>query len=181
MRGQRQLVFATKSDWVPVLADLENSLPIRYFKSGLFDEPDPVTFKSYTTLPHFGIASRGDAVQEDMYLVQLGDSPSYVRAVPQRLGGIKYAIDHENNPDSVIFQPGGLYIDSRALIEGGISKISRSRSAENIYSALSRLIQTTFTTAKSYRIGSEARSLYEAGWRLTSSVLGNPEYDLALD
>src|SRR3990172_8087205 len=124
-RGQRSLVFATKKDWTPVLSSLERVLQIKYVESGMFSDPEPATYESFRALPGFGEAVWGDAVAEQRYLILKQDAPIYSRSVRLNTGETRYVIDHDNNPESVILSPGGLFQKPKAIISGEVSKLSK--------------------------------------------------------
>ncbi len=179
-RGQRLLTFATKNDWEPVLSSLEKMLPVKYVESGMFSDPDPPAYDSFRELPRFGEAVWGNAVGERTYLIVKKDAPIYSRSVRLSTGGTRYVTDHENNPESVIFSPGGILQDPKAVISGETSKLSRLPAAEEIFQALSKLIKGHFPAVGEYRVGEEARFLGSRRYRLTASIRSPVEYDLCI-
>jgi hypothetical protein len=180
-KGQRFLTLATKNDWTPILSSLEATLSIKYVESGMFPTPNRLEFASFRDLPRFGEALRGDAIQEPEYLIMKREAPVYSRHVRVKTGENRYVSDHENNPESVIFCAGGVLEEPRAVIQGEVSKLSTSASAEEIFHALSKRIKKHFRAIKAYRVGSEALSLKPKGYRLTSSIRRPVEYDLSPD
>ncbi len=177
-KGQRFLTFATKNDWTPVLSALEQILSVKYIESGMFPHPSPRVWESFVELPNFGEAVMGDAVQEREYMIMMKDTPIYSRSVRLNTGEMRYVADHGNNPESVIFWPGGIFREQKAVISGETSKLSSLATTEEIFRALSKLIKKHFPAIKAYRVGPEARSLQNEGYRLTSSIHRPIEYDL---
>lgn len=178
-RGQRVHTFATKNDWAPVLSALEEALHVKYLESGMFSEPEPATYGTFRALPRFGEAVWGDAVQERRYLILRKDAPLYSSAVRLNTGETRLVADHENNPESVIFSPGGVLQLPKAVIQGEVSKLSRLDTAENIFRTLSKLIKQYFGSTRGCRVGPEARHLHDKGYRLTASISSPVDYDLS--
>lgn len=178
-RGQGFLIFATKTDWTPVLSSLEQVLRVKYLESGMFSDPESATYQSFRELPRFGEAVLGDPVQERRYLILLKDTPIYSSAVRLNTGETRHVTDHENNPESVIFCPGGVLQMPKAVIHGEVSKLSKLDAAEEIFGCLSKLIKKHFAGIKAYRVGPDARSLKSEGYRLTASIRSPVEYDLS--
>lgn len=179
-RGQRLLTFATKGDWTLVLSSLEQVLQVKYVESGMFSDPNPAVYQSFRELPRFGEAVWGEDGAEQRYLILKQDAPIYSRSVRPNTGETRYAMDHDNNLESVIFSPGGLFQKSRAVISGEVSKLSKLPAAEEIFSTLSKLVKKHFPAIQVYRVGAEARMLGTQGYRLTASISSPVEYDLSL-
>ena len=107
------------------------------------------------------------------------DAPIYSRAVRLNTGEMRHVIDHDNNPESVIFSPGGVFDTQGAVIQGEVSKLSKLDAAENIFRALSKTIKKYFGSIRGCRVGPEARLLHNKGYRLTASIRSPVEYDLS--
>src|SRR4051794_38852950 len=139
MRGQRLSTFATKDDWSDILKSFELHASVKYVRSGMSEGSQRKEYLTFAELPDFGIAQTGDAIQEPRYLIARRDSALFSESVAQKKGGIRYEMDHSNNPDSVIFSPGGVNFAARAIISGEISKLSRAQGAEELFGVLSKL------------------------------------------
>ncbi len=169
--------FATPSDLLPGLECFEGATGVRYFLAGLFASAQPEVFTSAKSLPGFGIARFGDALQEPAYLVLAQSSDLVIRDVVQRMGGCKYAIDQLHNPDSLVFRPGGVHND-RVLISGEISNTGATLKARNLYQLMVREVTRGFEGIRCFWVGREAQVLLAQGARLTGSVSSPTEYDL---
>ena len=90
-----------------------------YVESGLFDEERRDVLRSLAALASLGTAIAGDLNRELTYLVRQRSGEVIVRAVAQRKGGTKYAIDQLNNPHTIVFRPGGTHSDT-TLIAGSL-------------------------------------------------------------
>ncbi len=150
---------------------------MRYARTGLFDSRAPTEFIAGAGLPNLGLAPSGDAVHEPAFLVISRDSAVVVEEVPQRKGGLKFAIDQHHNPDSTVFQPGGLHEDN-VLIAGGIATIGATPAALALHQLMVREVTKGFRRVQSYWLGPEALALFQAGARLTAGVRRPELYDL---
>ncbi len=112
-------IFATREDLLELLDSVEALRSIQYVRAGLFSCSSPVAANSARNIEHLGIASSGDQNHEPIFLALNSDSPVNVRLVPQRCGGVKYAVDQIKNPESVVIKTGGEY-GSEALISSQI-------------------------------------------------------------
>ncbi len=171
--------FATADDLRSVLRSVEASHRLQYVQCGLFEERDQPIFHGFSSLPALGVAKAGDSNLEPTFLVFPDGAKLEVRAVPQRRGGIKYAVDQMVNPGTVVIRPGGKYLDS-ALIAGMVGTVHHDKQAETLIRAFSASLKRDFTTVKSYVVGSEARKMLASGVRLTKSLHASREFDLSV-
>jgi len=170
--------FATRSDVLAVLHDVESHGAIKYVLTGLRPQPDLQTFDAGDALPGLGIVVAGDAVQAPRYLVVAADAPVRIRPVRQRRGGVMYAIDAQANPDSVSFSPGGRF-EHVALIAGRVSPALQDGATPILFERFAHAIRHRFAVVGAYRVGDEANELRRTGLRLTANVRSPRKYDLA--
>jgi hypothetical protein len=179
-QGQTVLVLATRSDWTSVLLPLEHDFEVKYLVSGMFENQAEV-YNSYVELPDFGKALYGSTIAERRYLVLAKEAPVHFRTVHLNTGEVRYVSDHGNNPDSVVFSPGGVYVGGeKAIIQGEISKLSKLPASTLVFKTMLAHVRKNFKVVKAYRLGREAEMLAAEGYRLTSDTRGNPNYDLKL-
>lgn len=169
--------FATQSDLLPVLQAVEGSRPFEYIPSGSFNAPTVKRLESLITSPNLGIATVGDSNHEATYLIASRGTEVQIRDVPQRRGGVKYAVDQVANPKTIAIRPGGMYQD-KYLIAGQIGTASDDKDSFELFKLFSGELTKRFEKVKSFYVGPEARTLLDKGWRLTASVKASPEYDL---
>lgn len=169
--------FAANEDLKAVAAAIETEQRLKYVLAGLFDTPDLSIAGSAKDVELFGIAQKGDQAQERSYLIAPASREINVREVPQRRGGVKYAIDQMQNPASVVIKPGGRYGDI-AVISGQVGTAVDDASALELFKSFEREIKRRFSKVKSYYVGPSAKELMDSGARLTASVRSPAEYDL---
>jgi hypothetical protein len=152
----------------------ENSLA--FALSGLFDTNDVQIF-SRENLRNVGVAPSGDVNQEPTYLAAEEGALFTARAVLQRSGGTKYAVDQTTNGDTVAITFGGRH-SREVLIAGRVGTVSATNAAVDLYKSFERLIKKHFTKVKSFYVGPEALAALYRGERLTTSVRSPKLYDL---
>jgi hypothetical protein len=173
--------YATAKDLLPIFELVEAKIPLGYTRTGLFDEDAYMTFGSGAELPTLtkalGVSS---AVAGPGYLVTERPSLIHSRGIQQNDGRKKFAIDQLMNPDSIVFQHGGLYSD-QILLSGRIATASDTPVATKLQRAFSTALTKKFVRVKAYWVGPDALALLERGARLTIGAASPSEFDLALD
>jgi hypothetical protein len=177
--SMRRNIFATAADLLPGLARFDEACPIHYFETGLFDSQVQRGFDRGAVLPHLGFAPSGDANHEPRFLVVTQDTNLVVREIPQRVGGVKFAVDQLHNPASTVFQPGGLY-ETDVLISGQIASTGTTADAIEIQRLMVQTVTKGFRRVQSYWLGPEAFAMLHSGARLTPAVQTPRLYDLRM-
>jgi hypothetical protein len=176
MKRSQVNFFASKSDLEFLQQGIETKHRLQFVEAGLFDVV--LQTRTETLLgPNFGIALKGDGNHEITYLVADLATAIQVRAVPQHKGGVKYAIDQQMNPGTIVFRPGGTYGEN-VLIAGFVGTISDAASSLAIFQLFKREINAQFKGIKSFLVGREAAVLLQKGWRLMNNVESPSLYDL---
>jgi hypothetical protein len=178
-KSKAKYFFATRDDLIIVLQAVEARYALKYIECGLFDAADRPVFNSFIEMKNFGIAVEGDSNAESNYLVLHSEATLQVREVPQRRGGIKYAVDQQLNPKSITMKPAGRYGDS-AIIAGMVGTVHHDDSAEELLAAFFKAFKIHFIKANSYIVGPKALKLLESGFRLTQSIKSPTNFDLIL-
>jgi hypothetical protein len=178
-KSKAKYFFATRDDLIIVLQAVEARYNLKYIECGLFDAADRPVFNSFAEIMNFGIAVNGDSNAEANYLVLRSEATLRVREVPQRKGGIKYAVDQQLNPESITIRPAGKYRDS-AIIAGMVGTVHHDDRAEELLAAFFEAFKIHFINAKSYIVGPEALKSLESGFRLTQSINSPTNFDLIL-
>lgn len=174
--------FATKTDLALGLEIIEKNFSLRYVRFGLFDSPDAEIYNSAFDISNLGYSSKGDTVQDDRFLVVNQSTTLDIKEVPQRRGGVKYEISQYNNPNSIVFCPGGLY-QSDFVVAGSLTTISTDSSILGLYKSFSSKLINGFKKVKGtrYYVSPEVLELYKTRRLITINVRQSPEYDLIID
>ena len=172
--------FATRADLESVLRTVEAARSLQFVVAGLFDSAEIQSIHSLLKTPSLGIAEFADPNHETRYLVADRDLVIQIREVPQRRGGVKFAIDQQANPRTIGFQAGGQF-GEKCLIAGQVGTVSDDQNSLELFRQFFKEFQRQFTRIKSYYIGKEAVELLKNGWRLTSNAKSPSLYDLKPD
>jgi hypothetical protein len=148
-------------------------LALSYAECGLFDAPDTQTFSNFQSLPDFYSAQ----ASERRFLVVPQNRHFSVRRVPQRRGGVKYALDQFANPGTAVLKPGVESCES-LLIAGNVGTIHNDEDASLLMQVFAYEVERRFERIKAYWVGPEAKTWLECGARLTSNVAAPKDYDL---
>ena len=170
-------VFATRADLLDVLTDVESARPIHYTEAGVFDTPEPAQYGSCLEIPGLGAIRAAEANLAPIFLVTDATISFTIRPVPQKRGGIRYAMDQRVNPDSVALYPGGQF-DDRTIVAGSIGTCTDSAASAALLVMIATAIRTKWSEIKSYAVGPEAARILDAGGRLTANLRSPREYDL---
>jgi hypothetical protein len=164
--------FATENDLSAVLDAIEAHWKLQYVECGLFDDADRPSYNTFRAIPKF-------AKCPPYFLLLLQDSACGIRSVPQRRGGVKYAVDQLANPASAVLKP-GLQESQSVLIAGSFGTTHSDKTSSLLARAFITQMKTRFRRVKSYWIGEEALAKLAKGARLTINVNAAAEYDLSL-
>jgi hypothetical protein len=173
---QRQF-FATANDLQPVFERAEAKGPFRYALVGLFDTPQAKVFSSAPSLPSLGQPAASQSHACATYLITPAAVEVRVRPIPQVAGGVKYAVDQLENPDSATFTHGGLFAPA-VFISGRIATASATPTAKRVHAAFSDAMGALFVRINAFYVGPEAHEFLQQGCRLTFNAAASRDYDL---
>lgn len=171
-------LYATLRDVHDGVAALEKAHRFQYVRHALSASPEYTVFHSLLDLPALGECSSGSTIQANRYLILDPDLPIRIEPVPQRRGGVLYAVDQVRNPTAAFLALGGT-CQPRCLIAWELMATSGSHSHDT-FRLFRRYLFSGFRKVKYALVGPEAMRLYEQGWRLTQNAGANPLYDLQL-
>lgn len=177
MNRNQQYFFATKTDLSSLLQVIESERHLQFVETGLFDSPGVEPIHSLLNVPSLGRLSVGDHNQGPCYLIFNQGLPINVRAVPQRRGGIKYAVDQQGNQKTISFRPSGTFGEN-CLIDGQVGTISSDPCSLELFRSVCKEIKRQYMKINEFYVGKEARELLDKGWRLTANVKSPARYDL---
>jgi hypothetical protein len=156
--------------------DFEAAEHVRYFRAGMFDNPDIIRYQSLTEYKALGTAKSGDWNHLDSFLVLPESGEIRLNEVHLRKGRVAYGVSQPLNESSIYLIPGSIY--GRRLVAGKIATISHDPISLKLYKTFSGLIKKRFQRIEDFYVGDKARNRLENGWRLVSSKQQPREYDL---
>ena len=178
MSTQRHF-FAAGNDLLPVFESVEAKRSLTYTLCGHFPTRELSSVAAGADIPALrSPAQYPSAIACPQYLVTAAGASVVVRDVPQKAGGVLYAVDQLANPESIIIQPGGLY-PPEVLLHGRVGTATSTLFAVQLQRAFSVAIAKIFEHIRAFYVGPEARTLWRRGYRLTPSAQSPREYDLA--
>lgn len=166
--------YATQADLVGALGDIDD---VRFTEIGNFETAKLLQYDDVAAIPALGQSRYGSASANPSYLVMLRDMKVDVRLLAGR-DQMRHLVDQLDNPDSIVFQPGGLFTED-ALIAGHIGTATDNQVSVALMKKFSRQMTRGFTKVRAFLVGPEALAMFHDGKRLTDSVGSPRDYDLA--
>jgi hypothetical protein len=166
--------MATTADLIALMTAVEAQKPLKYTRTGFFDQPLAKQTNSFTKIAGFGISRFGKMIVGDFFLLSDPDLEIKIEPIPQKLGGIKYYISTRLNPKTVRLAPGGAYRGD-TVISGELMKYSLEPEAKETFAIFQREMKRQFCKHASYPywLGKEAAAMHAVGGRLTNDVKGH--------
>lgn len=169
--------FAEECDLQDILKTIEDSNELEYADAGIYDSAQIVTYKSHKTIPKLGKVNSGDWNHNRFYLIYNKGDQIDTRLVPLKSGGVRYAVYQDTNPRTIVFKPGGVYIEG-ILVAGSIGTISIHPTSIHLFNEYAKQIKKAFVRIGSFYVGKSAKEKMESGWRLVTNDKSPREYDL---
>lgn len=177
MKSKQFVFFGEKEDFYDILNEIESKKNIKYFKTGLFDDTNIINYNSLLDYKELGNASFGSQGLNDCFLIISNNKELKIRSVPQRKGGVKYAVDQLINDESVIIEPGGVFKDG-IFVAGRIGTVKDDAFSKEIYSLFFSLMKKKFIKVGNCYVGELAKEKLDSGWRFVLNDSSPKEYDL---
>ncbi len=174
MRGKLLPIFATTGDLAKLLSTAESKMAMAFYHAGLVEKNAPCKLGTST---EFLDAIMASGEMAPRLLVVPASEVVRVRQIPQKKGGMHYAIDQLENPNSIMVTPGGM-INSTTLLGGQIDTISDAPESLALYATFAKVARKQFTNIKSNWVGPEAIRVLDSGGRLIGTRKAPPECDL---
>lgn len=181
MRGTRVNFFCCKAELRLMIENIEKSFNLRYVAGGLYSSTNEV--KPYTSLLDYadlGIKRSGEHQSEFFIVVETASALAFEKC---RMvdGSIKYSVSQLNNPDSIVFHPGGIYLD-KFLIHGQVSAIGTGNNSKKLMNAFRKEIKRQCPNKScTFYFSEGAEHFYNNGVRLITINADEPvEFDLKI-
>ncbi|WP_437922455.1 hypothetical protein [Sphingobacterium sp. LRF_L2] len=181
MKSKQIMFFSLLEDIENIIQDFESANEIQYYQTGLLDSKNIPTYYSVSDLPHVGYTLSGDWNRIDDYLIIKKNTSLNIDEVPQRKGGVKFAVGQGNNPRSIELKLGGIYREKEnVIVAGRLATISEDPDSLEFFKLLSTKIKKEFKKIGAFYVGKSAEEKLKEGWRLVTNEKSRKEYDLAL-
>jgi hypothetical protein len=131
--------FALPDDLLGVFERVEARRPVSFVLTGMFETSEFAVFHSGAELPTLRSPASRQSIECPTYSVMPASASVNVRPVRQRKGGVRYAIDQLENPDTVTFTHGGLHT-SNVLISGRVATVSTTPMGRQLQAAFSNAV-----------------------------------------
>ena len=156
--GYRINLAATRNDWINLFRSVEGNEVLHFYRSVAHTSAEIIPYR-LEDLPRLGAAKFGLLVQEDYFLAIPFTNDVRPRKIEQRDGNIRYAIDQQENSDSFVFRPGGLWNEYFVIRE--ISSLYGSGfCAEVARKMKTQIRRTAYQNKTIYRVGPECQQVY---------------------
>lgn len=176
------MFFTILEDIEPILRDIEATIGIRYYKAGLLDIENIPAYNTIFDIPNIGTTLFGDWNRIDHYIILKKAISLNIREVPQRAGGVKFAVDQQINPQSIELKLGGIYQEQKNIIVAGrVATISDDSDSNELYKLFSTKIKKAFKKIDVFYVGKTVEEKLREGWRLVTNEKLPRDYDLALN
>ncbi len=165
-----------------ILISFQEKFQVKFIPMGLFLESEiPKEEQSIFDIEGLGKMESGDVVQALRVLTLPRDAELFIRRVPQRKGGTRFAIDLLQNPVAITIHLGG-YFGENILLPGRITTLKGSLFAKQALTFIGKEIRKAFKhRAGVYYISANARQAYFNGYRLTPNIRQPLDYDLKIE
>jgi hypothetical protein len=139
------------------------------------------TYDSLFNVPNVGFTLSGDWNRIDNFLVMKKETLLNIETVPQRVGGVKFAVDQLMNQKSVTLKLGGIYKDAEnVIVAGRVATVSEDSDSNELYKLFTTKLKKEFKKIGTFYVGRKAEEKLKMGWRLVTNEKSPKEYDLAL-
>ena len=181
MKSKQTMFFMTLNDFKEIGENVESLFSIRYYKMGLLDSNIVPSYNSIFQSPNLGYPEFGDWNYNDDFLIMPNNCQLNIREVPQRKGGLKYAVDQRINPISITLNLGGVYSEKdKIIVAGRVTTISDDSFSNEIYKVITAKIKKQFKQIDGFYVGKEAMEKLKEGWRLVTNEKLDKGFDLKI-
>lgn len=137
--GKNLYFFMNKDDLINMSGMIEKQIDVVYIRNSAYHQADVKGFGAIIDFPDLGLNSSGNQ-QSESYMVFEKNYNINWRKVKQENNEYRYFVDQAENPDSIVFWPGGLY-NKENLICGHIGTISDADGSKKIFKCFEKSIK----------------------------------------
>jgi hypothetical protein len=170
-------IFALESDLHLILRQIEARELVTYTSTEPMPTPELQQWAHGMEIDDIGIAAGEQTALCQEFLITNFGTPVTATRVEQFDGKIRFHVDQELNPDSIVFTPAGEW-KRQMIIAGLFATLSSSSQAQGLMRLVSAAIKKHFTRVKGYWVGPRALLRLRNGFRLTMAEQSPPIYNL---
>jgi hypothetical protein len=170
--------YALPEDLVGIFDLVEASQPLRYTPIETLASAMPKSVLNGARLPTLNAPPPADSASSGYsWLVTCRDREPVGRRIELNSGGVRYAFDQLENPDSIELLPGSRH-QSGAILYGRIATGSDSATSRRLFGLFKLAIGKRFRNINAFWVGPKAEEAWRQGARLTIGLASPQEYDL---
>lgn len=128
-----------KDDLINMSSMIEKQINVVYIRNNAYHQADAKGFEAIIDLPNLGLNMSGNQQSESYMVIDKNCNISW-RKVKQKNNDYRYFVDQAENPDSIVFWPGGFY-NKENLICGHIGTISDTVGSKRIFKCFEKSIK----------------------------------------
>lgn len=172
--------YATRDDLVHLCEGVEATQELTYALAGNIATDQAICYPSAVDIPDLGTSKKGAILHQPSFLIVARSTPITVFTRMRADAQAVYFVGQQHNPDSIDFQPSGVY-DGKNVIQGALGSISKSQTSVKLYRLFLKMLQKLFSAIRGYYVGPEALQFNKQGGRLTQSIKLPIDTDLKIE
>ncbi len=131
--------FMNKDDLINMSSIIEKQIDVAYIRNNAYHQTGIKGFGSIKDFPDLGLNMSGNQQNESYIVIEKKCNINW-RKVKQKNNDYRYFVDQAENPDSIVFWPGGFY-NKENLICGHIGTISDTDGSKKIFKCFEKSIK----------------------------------------
>lgn len=179
--GKNLFFFMNKDDLINMSVMIEKQIEVVYVANKAYHQADGKSFGTMTDFPNLGLNVSGNHQSEGYIVIEKKSNISW-RKVKQRQSEneYRYFVDQAENPDSIVFWPGGFY-NKENLICVHIGTISDTVGSKKIFKCFEKSIKKICGEKHGRYYYSENVKNMKNVRLITMNINEPPEYDICLN
>lgn len=176
------MFFTLLEDIESVLKEVEHLVEINYYKAGLLNTDEIISYSSIFDSAHLGYVYFGDWNYIESYIILKKEIVFNFRKVQQYDGKTKIAVDPYINPKSIELKIGGIFTKKEnVIVAGRVATASDDNDSIELYKLISSRIKKKFKRFGMFYVGEKAEEKLRLGWRLVTNEKLATGFDLTLN
>lgn len=170
--------FMNKDDLINMSNMIKKQIDVVYIINKAYDQTDIKSFETITDFPDLGLNLSGNQQSESYIVIEKNCDVNW-RSIKQNSNKFRYFIDQAENPNSIVFWPGGFY-NKDNLICGHIGTISDTIGSKKIFKCFEKSIKKICSEKKGRYYYSENVKIMKNVRLITMNVNEALIYDICI-